>query len=53
MVIIATLPALFAVLGLVIWFVAKNPKVSEMGKLMFFAGLWVFLMLSNGKSIKF
>jgi len=38
--IIAWLPVLFAVVGWIIYFVStKNPKVTETGRLVFFAGI--------------
>ncbi len=53
MIVIATLPALVALIGLIGWFMVPNPKVAEACKLAFFAGLFVFLLLSGGKGIKF
>jgi len=34
-----SIPALFVVLGLVIWVAAAKPKVSEFGRLVMLAGL--------------
>ena len=34
-----SIPALFLILGLVIWVAASKPKVSEFGRLMVLAGL--------------
>lgn len=41
------LSLIVAVIGLVIYFVATNPKVSECGRVMFWTGLLAFL-LANG-----
>lgn len=43
MVIIA-LSLLFAVVGAFLYVAASNPKVAELGKIMFFCGLLSFLM---------
>jgi len=41
--IIATIPALFALVGVLMYALASNPKLQEIGRLMFFAGLLVAL----------
>lgn len=41
--VIAIVPALAAVIGLIVWFVASNARVSEAGKLVFFAGMLALL----------
>ncbi len=38
---IAIWPVLLAVIGLLVWFLSANSKVSEAGKIMFFCGLLV------------
>ena len=38
------LPLLICVLGLLVYALAANPKVQELGRLSFFAGLLVFLL---------
>lgn len=38
------LSLLVAVIGLLLYVLATNPKVQEIGRLAFFAGLFVFLM---------
>jgi Na+/phosphate symporter len=48
MVVIAWVSLLVAVGGLVVWFVASNPKIAEVGKIMFFCGLfWIVATLSS------
>ncbi len=41
------LPAIVAIIGLVILLVAGNPKVARAGEIMFGAGLLVFLLGSK------
>jgi hypothetical protein len=40
---------LVALLGLVIYLIATNPKVGEVGRIAFFAGLLAFLIGSAGR----
>lgn len=40
---IILLPLLIALIGLVVWLIATNAKVAEVGRIMFFCGLLVFL----------
>lgn len=43
-------PALITVIGLVIYALTTNPKLSEIGRLMFFAGLlWTVYLLSGSR----
>jgi hypothetical protein len=44
-VILATIPAVFAIVGVLMYALATNPKLSEIGRLMFFAGLFVALFV--------
>jgi hypothetical protein len=37
-------------IGLIIYFVASNPKVSECGRVMFWTGLLAFLLV-NGSAV--
>lgn len=37
------LPVLFAIIGLVIYLATTHPKIQEVGRLMFFSGLFVSL----------
>ncbi len=46
---IATIPLLVAVVGLLMYVLASNPKVSEIGRLMFFAGLFVTLLFMGDR----
>jgi len=43
------LSLIIALLGVVIYFVASNPKVSEVGRIMFWTGTLAFL-LANGSA---
>jgi len=38
------LPLLIAVIGLLMYILASNPKVAELGRLMFWTGLLAFLL---------
>lgn len=38
------LPLLIAVIGLIMYFVAANPKVVEVGRIMLWTGLLAFLL---------
>lgn len=48
MVIIATVPLIILVIGLLLWYFAPGPKAQETGRLMFFAGLLVLLFSAAG-----
>ncbi len=50
--IIVLLPFLVCVLGLLVFAFAANPKVQELGKLAYFAGLLVSLLLYAPSAIK-
>lgn len=41
---IILLPLLIAVIGLIMYFIASNPKVVEIGRIMFWTGLLAFLL---------
>jgi hypothetical protein len=41
------LSVLVLVVGLLMYLLAANPKVQEVGRIMFFSGLFVFLMGSE------
>jgi hypothetical protein len=46
-------PLLVAVVGLLMYVLASNPKVQEIGRMMFFAGLLAFLLGGGvGSAIK-
>ncbi len=51
--IIAYVPLFVALLGLLLYALASNAKVQECGRLMFFAGMLVFLFTVSGKTIRF
>jgi hypothetical protein len=38
------LPLLIAIIGLIMYFIASNPKVQEIGRIMFWTGLLAFLL---------
>ncbi len=46
------LSLLVAVLGLIMFYRASDPKTQEVGKLAYFSGLLAFLMLSPGPLLK-
>ncbi len=48
MIIVAYMPALFALLGLLIWILATNPILKEVGKILFFCG-WLVTNLTLAK----
>lgn len=41
---VVILPLLVAVVGVLVYALASNPKVQEMGRIAFFCGLLVFLL---------
>jgi Na+/phosphate symporter len=49
---IAIVPLIVMVLGLVVWFVSSNPKVSEAGRLAFFCGLLVLTMVLAKETLR-
>lgn len=50
--IIAYLPILFALLGLLMYILASNPKVVEIGRVTFMCGLFVSLWPLMSKVLK-
>jgi Na+/phosphate symporter len=40
--------ALVALIGLVLYFIATNPKVQELGRIMFWTGLLAFMLGAAG-----
>lgn len=49
---IILLPLLIALIGLLMYFLCvNNPKLAEIGRIMFFAGLLVFLLGYHGQTI--
>lgn len=45
---IVYIPLLVAIIGALVYALAANPKASEMGRIMFFCGLFVFLFEIGG-----
>ncbi len=45
MTVIAIVPLLVCILGALVYALAANPKASEMGRLAYFAGLFVTLLV--------
>jgi hypothetical protein len=45
---IILLPLLIALIGLLMFALCANPKLAEIGKIMFFCGLLAFLLRSDG-----
>lgn len=53
MTVISIVPLLVAVVGALVYALAANPKLSEMGRLAFFAGLFVTLLVFAGQVVRF
>lgn len=47
----ALFPAIMALIGLALYFVSANPKVQEVGKILFAAGAIALAFQLGGKSI--
>lgn len=43
---------IIAIAGLLVWVLASNAKVAEIGRLAFFCGLFVTCMLLGGKTVR-
>lgn len=41
-----------ALAGLLLWLLSSNPRVSEVGKVMFFCGLLVTCLVLGGKTVR-
>jgi hypothetical protein len=48
--IIAVAPLVLAIVGLLVWVMAANPKASEAGKILFFCGVLALALSFSGKS---
>lgn len=48
MILIATIPVLAAIVGLLMYALCANPKLAEIGRLLFFAGILVALFAMQG-----
>ena len=46
------LPVAAAIVGALLYFLAANPKVMEVGRLMYFAGLFVALLHLAGRALR-
>ena len=49
---IAYLTLIVALLGLLLWFWGPHAKVQEIGKILFFCGMFVFTMSLGSKTVK-
>ena len=52
MIVIAYLPVLAAIIGLLLYFVSTNAKVQRVGEILFFAGTLAFLLTSGGTTVR-
>lgn len=50
---IAIIPLVVAIIGLLMYVLASNTKVSEIGRIMFWTGLLVTLFVAAGRTVKF
>ncbi len=50
--IIAFIPLLFAIVGLLMYVLATNGKVSELGRLIFFAGFLITMLSMEGHTFR-
>jgi len=48
---IILLPLLVALVGVLMYALCANPKLAEVGRIMFFAGLLAFLLVYHGQPI--
>lgn len=48
---IILLPLLVALIGVIIYVLCANPKLSEIGRILFFCGLLAFLFVYHGQPI--
>ena len=51
--VIAIIPVLVLIIGLLMYFASANPKVQETGRIMFFCGLLVVLFLVGNTTVRF
>jgi Na+/phosphate symporter len=49
---IATIPLIVCVVGALLYALPASPKVNELGRLMFFAGLFWLVYASAGRSMR-
>lgn len=48
---VSIIAVVMAVLGALIYALATNPKLSELGRIMFFCGLLVVCLIMGGRSV--
>jgi hypothetical protein len=49
---IAIFPLVILIVGLLLWVLASNPKVSEAGRLLFFCGAFVLTWKLGGETFR-
>jgi hypothetical protein len=49
---IAFVPPLIALIGLLIWLLAGNPVAKEIGKILFFCGVLVSVLSTMGRTVR-
>lgn len=49
--VIAVIPFIILIVGLLMWILAAHPKVAEAGRLMFFCGLFVLTMAFSRQTV--
>jgi hypothetical protein len=49
--VIAVIPLIFAIIGILMWVLATNPIVKEAGRLVFFAAFLALMMAFSSKTI--
>lgn len=49
---IAVIPFIVLIVGLLLWVLAANPKVSKAGEYMFFCGLLALMFALSGHSVR-
>lgn len=48
---IAVIPLIFTIIGILMWVLATNPLVKDAGRLMFFAAFLALMFAFSGKTI--
>lgn len=51
MTIISSIPILFLIVGALMYFLSSNPKVQELGRILFAAGAFGLAFAAGGKTI--
>ncbi len=52
MIVVAILPAVVCIVGLLVYLLASNPKAVELGRLAFFAGLFCLTWALAGHTVR-